>query len=313
MGINLWNPAHLDLGAALVTALLLGVVHGITPDEHTWPITFSYAVGGYSTRAGLRAGALFSFSFIVQRALASELAWLGLAHWMGMRGLDYVLYVPVGLLMLFGGVLMARQRHAVHLHLFGHCEEPALMRAADAAISGNGARARKLAAWTPAVHGFVAGWGFGAFALILYTTLAPTMPSAWWGWVPGALFGLGTALVQVLAGALFGRLAVRRNLPPAAIRAVALTTATRTLVWGGAAYVLAGAFGLLLPHAAGFGLRTGLHVHNLAFVGLPFVLAVGVVLGVGVTTLVLETRRWRVRMGGDGRLGTTPTRMRGGG
>ena len=299
MGINLWDPAHLDLGAALITALLLGVVHGITPDEHTWPITFSYAVGGYSTRAGLRAGALFSFSFIVQRALGSELAWLGLAHWMGQKGLDYALYIPVGLLMLFGGMLMARQRHAVHLHLFGHCDEPALMQAADASLRGQGARdtrARKLAGWMPAVHGFVAGWGFGAFALILYTTLAPAMPSAWWGWVPGALFGLGTALVQVLAGALFGRIAARRSLPPEAIRAVALTTATRTLIWGGLAYAGAGALGRLLPRLREFGIVTGLHVHNLDHLGVPFMLAVGVVLGVGLTTLITETRHWQKRL-----------------
>ncbi|MCK9365813.1 MAG: hypothetical protein M0P72_01505 [Metallibacterium scheffleri] len=299
MDFNLWAPGHLDVGAALITALLLGVVHGITPDEHTWPITFSYAVGGYSTRAGLRAGALFSFSFIVQRALASELAWLGLAHWMGLKGLDYALYIPVGLLMLFGGMLMARQRHAVHLHLFGHCDEPALMQAADASLRGHGTRdtrARKLAGWMPAVHGFVAGWGFGAFALILYTTLAPAMPSAWWGWVPGALFGLGTALVQVLAGALFGRIAARRSLPPEVIRAVALTTATRTLIWGGLAYASAGALGLLLPRLREFGIVTGLHVHNLDHLGVPFMLAVGVVLGVGLTTLITETRHWQQRL-----------------
>ena len=294
MGINLWDPAHLDLGAALITALLLGVVHGITPDEHTWPITFSYAVGGYSTRAGLRAGLLFSLSFTVQRALGSELAWLGLAHWMGMKGLDYALYVPVGLLMLIGGALMARQRRAVHVHFLGHCDEADLMRPA---ADPRAARARRMAAWMPAVHGFVAGWGFGAFALIVYTTLAPAMPSAWWGWVPGALFGLGTALVQAAAGALFGRMATRGKLSPDAIRAVALITATRTLIWGGAAYAVAGVFGLLLPHMAEFGIATGLHVHNLAFLGLPFALAVGVVLGVGVTTLITETRRWRRHLG----------------
>ncbi len=291
MGINLWDPAHLNVGAALVTALLLGLVHGITPDEHTWPITFSYAVGGYSTRAGLRAGLLFSLAFTVQRALGSELAWLGLARWMGMRGLDNALYVPIGLLMLAGGVLMARQRHAAHLHLFGHCEEPDLLRAAEPP-----SRARRLTAWMPVVHGFVAGWGFGAFALIVYATLAPTMPSAWWGWVPGALFGLGTALVQAAAGALFGRMATRRELPPEAIHAVALTTAARTLVWGGVAYVLAGVLGLLDPRLQAFGFDTGLHVHNLDHLGLPLLLAIGVVLGVGMGSLALETRRWRARL-----------------
>ena len=293
MHIDLWAPGHMDLGMTLLTALLLGMVHGITPDEHTWPITFSYAVGGYSTRSGLRAGLLFSLSFTLQRALGSELAWLGLAHWMGLQGLEYALFVPVGLLMLLGGVLMLRQRRAVHLHLFGDCKEPALMQAADAGMHGAGKHSDKLVGWMPAVHGFVAGWGFGAFALIVYATLAPAMPSAWWGWLPGALFGVGTTVVQVAAGALFGRMAARRQLPPAAIRAVALTTASRTLIWGGVAYVVAGVLGLLWPQIDALGIRTGVHIHNLDHLGVPFLLAIAVVLGVGVTTLVSETRRWR--------------------
>jgi len=41
------------------------MLHGITPDEHTWPITFSYAVGEYSTRGGMKAGFLFSLGFTI--------------------------------------------------------------------------------------------------------------------------------------------------------------------------------------------------------------------------------------------------------
>jgi hypothetical protein len=37
------------------------------------PITFSYAVGGYSSRAGMRNALIFSLAFTLQRALASEL------------------------------------------------------------------------------------------------------------------------------------------------------------------------------------------------------------------------------------------------
>jgi ABC-type nickel/cobalt efflux system permease component RcnA len=49
--INLWDPVHVTGLAVFITALVLGVIHGITPDEHTWPITFSYAIGSYSTNA----------------------------------------------------------------------------------------------------------------------------------------------------------------------------------------------------------------------------------------------------------------------
>jgi len=54
------------------------------------------------------------------------------------------------------------------------------------------------------IHGFIAGFGFGAFALIIYTVLAPAMPSPRLGWLPGALFGLGTMIAQVAFGATFG-------------------------------------------------------------------------------------------------------------
>jgi hypothetical protein len=32
---------------ALIYSFLFGLLHGILPDEHTWPITFSYAIGWY--------------------------------------------------------------------------------------------------------------------------------------------------------------------------------------------------------------------------------------------------------------------------
>jgi hypothetical protein len=144
--------------------------------------------------------------------------------------------------------------------------------------------------WMPAVHGFVAGWGFGAFAIIIYTVLAPAEHSAAWGWVPGAFFGLGTMAMQILAGGLFGLIASRRGLSPDAIRRVALKTAGNTLTWGGVAFVVGGAFGLAFPRAAGLSVVTGLHVHNLGHLGIAIVLVMVCVVGVGVTTLVRETR-----------------------
>ncbi|MGC8671521.1 MAG: hypothetical protein ACP5TJ_01340, partial [Candidatus Micrarchaeia archaeon] len=66
--INLWNPQNVPFLLALLLSFLLGLVHGITPDEHTWPITFSYAVGSYSTKKGMKAGLIFSSGFTLQRA-----------------------------------------------------------------------------------------------------------------------------------------------------------------------------------------------------------------------------------------------------
>ncbi len=285
--IDLWNPTHPGVTTALVTALLLGIVHGIVPDEHTWPITFSYAIGGYSSRKGLRAGLLFSLTFTVQRAIASELAWLGLSHWMQTDWLNQALFVPIGLLMAAGGWLMVRERRVAHRHLIGQSREASWQAGIETS------HWPRITGWMPAVHGFVAGWGMGAFALILYTTLAPAMPSAAWGWLPGALFGLGTLMIQAAAGALFGHMAANRKLSPQAIRAVALTTAARTLLWGGGAYIVAGVFGLLFPNLANWSISTRLHVHGLSHIDLPLVLAVVCVAGVGLGTFFTQTRALR--------------------
>ena len=283
--INLWDPGHVTFTVDLVTAFLLGLVHGITPDEHTWPITFSYAVGSHSTRRGLFAGLIFSLAFTAQQALASELAHLGLAHWFIFDGLDEIVYVIVGVVMAAAGLFVMGGGVLPHLHLPGWGPGQA-----------RGAQPRELKSWMPAVHGFIAGWGLDAFSVIIYTTLAPAMPSAATGWLPGLLFGLGTLCVQGAAGAAFGAWAARRGLPGEAIRSIALTTAARTLAWGGGAFILYGFFALAFPEAADVQIATPLHVHNLDTLGLPFALVLFTVFGVGVTSFVSATQAWRRRL-----------------
>jgi hypothetical protein len=293
--IDLWDPRHVTFTVDLLTAFLLGIVHGITPDEHTWPITFSYAVGGYSTRRGLRAGVIFSLAFAAQQALASELAYLGLSRWFTFEKLDDAVYIVVGVVMAAAGLFVMGRGVLPHLHLPG--------------LPGPGAgdvQPRELRPWMPALHGFIAGWGLDAFSVIIYTTLAPAMPSAATGWLPGCLFGIGTLCVQGAAGAAFGLWAARRGLPAEAIRNIALITAARTLLWGGCAFCLFGLFALAFPEAAEFQVATPLRVHNLDTLGLPFVLVVFTVVGIGLTTFVTATQAWRRRLGVEGAAPVTP-------
>ena len=342
LSLDLWNPhVGLALWAVIATAFLLGMVHGVTPDEHTWPITFSYAVGGYSSRAGMRNALIFSAAFTAQRAIASELAYLALARYLtlGSRG-DYIVYVVVGVAMVWA----ARYIHAgrlpwhmdIHLHLrrgsgrstrSASEREPAgtsagsrevhrgMLASAEASthlhVHSHGGVSiaeqphwasdpcedceepdyKDPRAWMPALHGFIAGWGFGAFAIIVYTVLAPSMPSALWGWVPGLVFGAGTTVVQVMVGGLVGWLVRRKGASPAVSRRLGLVVATRTLMFGGAAFVIGGLFGIAFPGFAALSISTGLHVHNLAHLGLPLVLVVVSVAGVGVGSLIAEVRR----------------------
>lgn len=283
--INLWNPTHISSWATIiVVALLLGMIHGITPDEHTWPITFSYAIGSYSTKRGLRSGIIFSLAFTLQRAIASELAYLGLSRLYTFTALNNIVYIIVGILMAVAGFTIMRRKTIFHFEL------PFLKAHHIHSKQGNETWLKDPKPWMPAVHGFVAGWGFGAFATIIYTVLAPATHSALWGWVPGAIFGLGTMVMQALAGALFGYIAVKRGLSAVAIRNVALKTASNTLTWGGIAFVIAGILGQAFPNATSRGINTGLHIHNLDSFGLAFLLVIICVVGIGFVTLVTETR-----------------------
>lgn len=284
--IDLWNPRHVTFAVDLLTAFLLGVVHGVTPDEHTWPITFSYAVGGYSTRRGLLAGLTFSLAFAAQRALGSELAYLGFAHLYTFDSIDGIVDLGIGLVMAAAGAFVIGRGALPHLHL------PGRRRREAGAVAF-----REPKPWMPAAHGFIAGWGFGAFAVIIYTVLAPAMPSAATGWLPGFLFGLGTLLVQAAAGAAFGAWLARCGLPPEAIRRIGLVTAARTLLWGGCAFVLLGVLSLVFPGLDDLAVTTPIRVHNLHTLGLPFLVLLFTVLGVGATSMVGATRAWRRRLG----------------
>lgn len=280
--LNFWNPA-VGLGPwiALLTAFFLGVIHGITPDEHTWPITFSYSVGSYSTRGGMRTGLLFSAAFTLQRAIASELAYFAVTWLIVSERWNFALYVVVGALMLLSGWYVLRRHRLLHLfhsHNLDSSDEPHAMPN-----------------YMPLVHGFVAGWGTGAFALIVYTVLAPAMPGPAFGFLPGLLFGLGTMSMQIVFGALVGAWMARRKLGNAVRTQVARMVAGRTLFWGGLAFIVLGIIGFVYPDLGGFGVNTGVQVHNLSRIDIGFLLAVLVPFGAGSYAMIRSLREVRPR------------------
>ncbi len=278
LAINLWNPngAIMGIAAILLTAMLLGMVHGITPDEHTWPITFSYAVGSYSWKGGMRAGLLFSLAFTVQRAIASEIAFFAMNDVVKRYFLDvikgdaynFIIYIVVGAVMAASGFyILTRGKipHLFHVHKVraeGEVNPQAMPR------------------YMPLVHGFIAGWGTGAFALLVYLYLAPHMGSPWIAFLPGLFFGVGTMIMQILLGGLFGQWMARRNMHNDARRLLAKLMSGRTLTWAGAAFVIVGVLGLIFPKIGDLQIDTGLKVHNLAHLGLGFFLAVIVLFAV---------------------------------
>jgi hypothetical protein len=274
---------------ALLTAFLLGVVHGVTPDEHTWPITFSYAIGSFSARKGMRAALAFSLAFTAQRALLSELAYLGLLAIRDNPTWNAAIYIVVGVVMMAAAFYVLRLRCAFHLHLWppsvGGCHRPSHADTAEWA-------GRTPTPAMAAAHGFIAGWGMGAFALIMMTVLAPAMPSAALGWAPGAAFGLGTTAVLAGAGAVIGALIRHQRLPRRLAERVGQEGAGWTLLVGGILFTAAGAAGLAVPSVMTAGISTGIHIHNLDQINIGTLLVV-LIMAVAAVTISRTIRRFR--------------------
>jgi uncharacterized membrane protein len=228
---------------AMIYSFLLGMLHGILPDEHTWPITFSYAIGGASGKQGMKAGLYFSSAFMVQRAFLSEVSYLALAPILRSPEINGIVYLVVGVVMSIAGFIVLRRNRYPHLHLLGHhhVEASGIKRSiGDEGLQGSPIPSVPPVKWT-LIHGFIAGFGVGGFSLFINTVAAPAMPNAWLGFLPGVLFGLGTMIMLVIIGGLFG-IALRRSgsLSEAEVRRIGAQTGGRTLFFGGLLFSLAG-------------------------------------------------------------------------
>ncbi len=300
--MTLGDPLAVQAGAGLagllLSAFLLGVLHGVTPDEHTWPITLSYAVGAASGRRGMQAGLLFSAAFTAQRAIASELAYLALAPILASGSLNAAINLGVGLVMAVSGAYILWRGRELHLTEWLERALHRLLRVAEQdevdghlSVGGSPVPLRMTL-----VHGFVAGWGTGAFAIIIYTRIAPAMPDAAVAFLPGLMFGLGTMLVQAAAGAAIGAWMRSRGLGAAALTYVGRSVAGNTLLYGGLLFAAWGLFALVAPDlAAPFerGLPTGLPIPGLDSVNAGLILVAVIVFGVAAGSFLRAVRHVR--------------------
>jgi hypothetical protein len=232
---------------ALLYSFLFGLLHGILPDEHTWPITFSYAIGGASGKEGIKAGLYFSSAFTVQRMLISELSYLALAPFLMSPSVNGIVYSVVGLAMSAAGAIVLRKNRYPHIHVGVHWHEMPAIEDGKKEVNQNTAAfaSSPPARWT-LVHGFLAGFGFGGFSLFVNTVAAPAMPGPWLGFLPGLLFGLGTMIVLALIGGLFGTFLQHTSfLTAQEIKRLGSQTGGRTLFFGGLLFGAAGVSTLL--------------------------------------------------------------------
>jgi hypothetical protein len=232
---------------ALSYSFVFGLLHGILPDEHTWPITFSYAIGGATGKGGIKAGFYFSAAFTVQRMLIAELSRLAIAPFLVSPIVNGIVYFLVGLTMSAAGLVVLRRNRYPHLHFDLHLHE--IGQVNQVAMGKDPGPQDSVAAppakWT-IVHGFIAGFGFGGFALFINTVAAPAMPNPWIGFLPGLFFGVGTMFMLIIIGGLFGTaLRLAHSLTAQEIKRIGAQTGGRTLLFGGLLFAVAGALNLL--------------------------------------------------------------------
>ena len=277
-------PAGLSVAVILGIALILGMLHGVTPDEHTWPITFSYSVGSYSTKGGMKSGFMFSLGFMLQRALLTTLGFLGLAAIYKMYNLDGPIYIIVGVAMFVAGSYVLKGKY-VHLpidSLLGgrlHHTESAERIQPHEEISEVPLRMATL-------HGLIAGFGFGAYATIITFILAPQMPSIFYAPLVGVFFGFGTMSMQIVLGALFANIMRVKKLTVNQIKFVGKSAAASTLYYGGLAFALIGILLVAFPFIDQFALSTGNPIPNLDSIGVASILVIGVVGVIGLGSLL---------------------------
>jgi threonine/homoserine/homoserine lactone efflux protein len=302
VAINLWNPQHVTFWLALLLSFLLGLVHGATPDEHTWPITFSYAVGSYSTRKGMKAGLIFSSGFTLQRAFLSELAYFALVAIFTTSVAFGITYVAVGIAMAAAGYYLSKRSKYFHWHYFekilgqwlgvhekGSRQQQQEFEHKLNPITSTDAKPelREVPLRLAFIHGLIAGFGFGAFALILVTVMVPAMPNAWVAWLPGTLFGLGTMIMQIIFGAFFGTFLTKtKKLTQEGVAFVSKYISRSVLFYGGIAFVVAGLLVLAYPNILNFSIQTGIKIHNLDSLDIGFFLVIFVVVVIGIAGYV---------------------------
>ena len=279
------------LGYLLVGCFALGMLHGTIPDEHTWPITFAYSIGTTTGRGGIRSGAWFSLAFTLQRALMSMIVYLALAAAIGLWGFNLAtqdaavngpVYIAVGIAMAVAGYLILSDR-IPHFHPLMRVSENDLARHRTP-----GGRAARPDGGVPThwcvIHGFISGFGTdsGILSTWIYLLTLPFLVShGLWevGWLPGALFGLGTFLVLMFVGFFFGEtLQIAKRVGPNRIAQFGRLVGARTLLLGGIAFIV---FGPIY--------WTGWYNSNVAFDAGSFIVIL-ILIGMAVPTMVYTWR-----------------------
>lgn len=303
MDLNLFNPIYEGVGMTMLLSFLLGIVHGITPDEHTWPITFSYAIGSYSTRKGAERGVIFSLGFTVQRAIMSEIMYIIFAY--GLYSFKEfissalffgIVYFVVGFVMGIAGYYVKYGSYFPHVEVDEWIDKLLKRKVKNIQHKSSDFYARDVSSKMAFLHGLIAGFGFGAFALIIYFVFAPNMPSIYLGYIPGLFFGLGTMTMQFVFGAAFGTWITKvKHLGADGLKFLARYMSSYILLYGGLVFMIAGVLIIAFPSILSFNIMTPIYIHNLHSLGVGFFIVILVVVILGFVSYFNGMRLAKLR------------------
>ncbi len=222
----------------LLGSLGLGMLHGVIPDEHTWPITFSYSVGSATGRGGMLSGIFFASAFTLQRAIMAQLVYFALASYLAFdEGLNALVYVAVGIAMSVAGYLILSGKLPSWHPLARFLRTRGRTHYDEKGVS------RRVPTHWCVIHGFIAGFGVdtGLFTTFIYLVAVPAMPSAYLGFAPGAAFGFGTLIVLIAIGSVFGGiLQIAKKWGPERVQLFGTRAGARSLFYGGIIFIVAG-------------------------------------------------------------------------
>lgn len=257
----------------LAGSFSLGALHGVIPDEHTWPITFSYSVGATTGRGGILSGVFFATAFTVQRSIMAQLVYYALVPFLAFNeALNGPVYLAVGIAMAAAGYLLLARR-LPHWHpLMWASRRDMAKHEKEVEASG-----RVPLHWC-LIHGFIAGFGVdvGLFTTFVYLVAVPAMPAWFLGFLPGAAFGLGTMAVLVFIGLVFGTsMQLAKRWGTNRVEEFGSRVGARSLFYGGLIFIVAGAL-----YIVGLGSVLPVNLENLII----FLFMIAVVVPVMVKT-----------------------------
>ncbi|MGC9135904.1 hypothetical protein [Caldivirga sp.] len=157
----------------LLAVLIVGVIHGLKPDEHTWPITVSYGLMQRSIKGVIAAVSVFASALTLVWTLMSALV----GKLMGLLNisiLDPYVDIIVGLTMIGVAAYLVFEKHRDHHGV----------RTADYKLI-----------W---IHGLAAAFGGDFFIVLILTTAIVPMITTGLSFLVGFMFGFGSWAAQTI-------------------------------------------------------------------------------------------------------------------